>query len=924
MKRIVLFGTVALLIVLGAAQVFAQESKLDARARIALSELQAPGASATRLRATGTAVTATGQLDVFIRGDVSRAQLEAMGVNVRTELPGLFTADVPVDVVDQLAARADVAAINGAALCEQYLNTSVPTTGANALRGAAPTFTGMNGAGVLVGDVDSGIDWKHKDFKDASLASRILYIWDQSVTTGTPPSGFTKGREWTKSQIDLLQCTENDTGTVANGDGHGSHVMGIAAGNGQGTGAAIPAYTYVGMAPMADIAMVKTTFYTTDIIDGVNYLFQKAAALGKNAVVNLSLGSEYGPHDGTSTFESALDALSGPGKVVVVAAGNDRGTSWHAAANVPATGDSVKFTVTSGNVNGALLAFDGYYNAPDNMTVTLRSPGNKIITLPMGGINKAYPGDTTGVNGVVYFENGASLTSTGAREVYIEIMSTGSTAGKTTTGVWTLTFTPVSQAASTTRFDMWRFYSNYPSATFTYNMVNDHLVSEPGNAARVITVAAWETKNSWTRCSGTTVSYSGPAPIGAIATFSGIGPTRDGRNKPDLAAPGMGIGSTRSSSATGTCGSQAFLLNDNGVHVINQGTSMAAPHVAGATAILMQKFGAMTPEQVKTYLFSHATIDANTGAPWNNSFGMGKLHLGDLLDPSVLVAYPNGAEILFIGTPTTFTWTASDNVAVTSVDVLLSRTGPAGPWETIASGVPNSGSYNWLVTAPTTGAAYARIVAHDAENNTAADLSDAAFTIASEATATLLSTFVANPTAKGIELRWALASPGSFSDLAVERATNATGPWTSVAASASQDGDQFVVVDEDVVSGQSYVYRLTGRNAGGVQTTLGQITGTAGQPITEFALTRIAPNPSRGGITAVEFTVPRSANVKITVHDVLGRTVATLSDGDRAPGRYQVMWSGEIHGRRAAAGQYFVRMQAPGVHATRRVTVVSE
>jgi hypothetical protein len=362
------------------------------------------------------------------------------------------------------------------------------------------------------------------------------------------------------------------------------------------------------------------------------------------------------------------------------------------------------------------------------------------------------------------------------------------------------------------------------------------------------------------------------------------------------------------------------LLNDNGMHVINQGTSMAAPHATGASALLLQRFGAWTPEQVKAYFSANAVYDGYTGIVPNISWGAGKLHLGDLLAPTVAVTSPNGGEGLVVGTPALLTWNATDNVAVTSIELYLSRTGPAGTLELLASGLPNTGSYSWTVTGPATTDAYLKVVARDAQNNNASDLSNASFQIISGPTATLLSTFVANSTNGGIELRWQLADPSAFSAVSVERAVDASGPWDVLGLTPVQDADGFTVVDANVVDGASYLYRLQGVSARGTATTLGQITGTAGRAITEFALTRIAPNPSRG-LTSVEFTVPRAASVKVAVLDVQGREVATLASGNHAPGRYSLTWTGEVHGRRAASGLYFVRMQAPGVQLTRRVIV---
>src|SRR5262249_18338556 len=226
-------------------------------------------------------------------------------------------------------------------------------------------------SGIIVGEVDTGIDWSSDDFKKPDGTTRILNIWDQTVA-GTPPAGFAIGTEWTSAQINANLCTHHDT------DGHGTHVMGTAAADGAATGNAQPAFQFTGMAPKADIIVVATTFQTADIIDGVNYIFQKAAALGKNAVVNLSLGSQFGAHDGTEDFDTAMNAMTGPGKIICVAAGNDGNAGIHCKQLVPpgpaqtVTFSVPAYTANAGTVNDFVLV-DAYYPGSANMTVTLTS-----------------------------------------------------------------------------------------------------------------------------------------------------------------------------------------------------------------------------------------------------------------------------------------------------------------------------------------------------------------------------------------------------------------------------------------------------------------------------------------------------------------------------------------------------------------------
>jgi subtilisin family serine protease len=756
LRTAVLFALLAL----SAPQAWSAPPKLDARARSALARLRAGGQSLETMRASGAAIDRDGALDVFIGGSVTRGQLEAAGVRVRTELPGLFTASIPASAVERVEALDGVVGIRGGAPCEPELDVSVPTTGAQALRGAGPAFAGVNGQGVVIGIVDSGVDYGHGDFQDPSGATRILNIWDQ-VASGSGSPGYPYGKECTSAQIDAGTCAERDSVE------HGTHAAGIAAGDGSQTAGALPAYTFAGMAPRADLVVVRTDFQTPEVIDAISYVFDKAAARGENAVVNLSLGSQYGSHDGASDFEQAVTALSGPGRIVVKSAGNDRGKAVHAQVFATAGGASATVSVAA-SATGRYFYIDGYYNATERLRVRMTTPNGTIIgPLVVKTENAPWPGATTG-NGLVYVAHDS--LSGGRKNIYIEVYSDQAT--HSMNGTWTITLFADQLGPANGEVDLWRYLaaSGLTANFVAGNLSTQELITEPGNASQVVTVGAWVTRTSWTACNGVVSSYPGMPSAGNLAPFSSPGPTRDGRQKPDLVAPGTAIGSTTSFDIPHACPgapTASELLNDGLNHRMLQGTSLSAPHVTGAVALLLQVRGALTPQEVTTYLRTHARADGFTGIVPSKDWGYGKLDLGDLIVPVVAVVSPNGGEQVLPGETMTLAWTATDSPgSVTGVDLQLSRTGPGGPFENIALGIANSGTYGWTVTEPTTNgsAAFLRVLAHDANANVGLDLSDAAFTIAGpvtvergETVAFALARVSPNPTSRGVSIEFSLA-----------------------------------------------------------------------------------------------------------------------------------------------------------------------
>jgi hypothetical protein len=556
--------------------------------------------------------------DVFIQTTGPVAALTARGVRVRTVLPGLVTADVPIRALPALAQLPGVVQIRAARLLRPTLDISTPEINANDVHSASPPNTGV---GVVVGAVDTGVDFTHLDFVDeAGNRSRLLAIWDQTISPQvgeSSPSGYAYGVEYNRDQIsDEVDGTPTGFVRERDTEGHGSHVLGIAGGDGSATGNGLPAGRFVGVAPGADLIMVKggnTSFPDTGIVDGVSYVFGKASALGRAAVVNLSLGSDLGPHDGTDALERALDLLTGAGKLLVVSAGNSADENNHSFGTVPPVASAmITFSVASG---AGSLYYDIWYDGTDTMDVR--------VNRPRDGPTEWVGPDTTQTfdtkDGIIEVEGETLSPYNGDHEIFITISNPFG--GPPSAGKWNLELRRNAGSTGTGGFHAWT--EPGLGTQFTSGFSADYTIGPPATAVNVIAVGAYLTKTSWTNGNGSTSMYTSAPPIGQIATFSSRGPTRDGRWKPEVTAPGMGIASALSSQLSYPV---SYLQQaDDGVHWVLQGTSMSAPHIAGTVALMLYRDHDATVADVRANLEATARSDAYTGSSLPNTiWGYGK------------------------------------------------------------------------------------------------------------------------------------------------------------------------------------------------------------------------------------------------------------------------------------------------------------
>lgn len=291
---------------------------------------------------------------------VTEAIVALGGKAMRIGSGGIVSAHIPPHAIDAIIGMEDVDFVEAASMLSSKMNTARYASNVVSVQDGTALDVPYNGAGIIVGDVDDALDYGHPDFMDANGISRVQFV--QQTVAGSAVT-------CSHAQVvaDTCDITDGGQGLV-----HGTHVTGIMAGSNA---------TYTGVAPQADIAFVFNNAtdadtggsFATAVIEGVSAIFTQADTADKAAVVNLSLGTSIGAHDGTSLMEQGLDELvaSKPGRIIVNAAGNEQvipaGFSSpqvdyvggiHAGINV-AVGTSVGFRIGIWNGPGAASAFTG-------------------------------------------------------------------------------------------------------------------------------------------------------------------------------------------------------------------------------------------------------------------------------------------------------------------------------------------------------------------------------------------------------------------------------------------------------------------------------------------------------------------------------------------------------------------------------------
>lgn len=546
-------------------------------------------------------------------------ELEALGIVVRSNINDRFlTATMPVGALEAAAQLETVERIELGAEVRPTMDVARAEAGADPVRTAAEGLErAYKGKGVIVGVVDQGFEYTHIDFKaEDGTTPRIKTAWNQKYSPAHPdsPEGFAYGTEY--KTWNQMAAVDND---YQYDTFHGSHVAGIAAGADLTT-------PYYGLASESDLVFVTYDTTADQIVDGVKYIFDYADRVGKPCVINLSIGMHTGPHDGTSVTDQALNAMTGPGRIIVGAVGNEGTTAMHVGKQVTAS-DPLKVIPSFYNDNTKVFVCDfwgqpgkTFYVQPiavNSLKGSIVGYGEKVCCNDYDDVRSTFNMADHGIDGTVDVTVVHDLDN-GRGNFYIS----GNVVAQGTGRMLGLLFT--TDEGEECIVDGWHcYYKDFAASTnclkqgFTAGDYRSLCGEIGGTAQNVISVGSYNTRLDYTSVEGITYAVGGPNyTLGDHSPFSSNGPTSDGRMKPDVCAPGFGVISAaqRHAITTGTC---AYVSKDakgtSYYYEFNAGTSMASPYVTGSVALWLEARPELTPDEVRHIIRATSRRDAFTG-----------------------------------------------------------------------------------------------------------------------------------------------------------------------------------------------------------------------------------------------------------------------------------------------------------------------
>lgn len=411
--------------------------------------------------------------------------------------------------------------------CYGFLDTeALEATGVLALR--RQPFINLYGQGVLVGIIDSGIDFRHKAFVWEDNTSKIVSVWNQEDRTGTPPEGLLYGSEYTREMLnEAIQNENNEYASLIANSEHGTNIAAAAAGR------IIEEDDFSGAAPLAELVVVKLkqaknifrdyyriseeadAFQENDILLGMKYILQAAQKRNMPLVLCFGLGTNQGDHNGTGFLGEYMNYLSlTPGTYICTAAGNEGGMAHHFGGNILSGGESQDVEIlVNEETDGFTMELWG--NAPSTFAVQIKPPIGQFSGMIEARFSENRTLNFLLNNSTVNIISELVERSTGDELMFFRFINPAQ-------GLWTVRV--IQQSDNPSSFDIWLPMEEFNDAGAVFLEPDPNItICEPGNAANVITFA------------GSSITGD------VLYVNSGRGYTRNGRVKPDLTAPAVEV-----------------------------------------------------------------------------------------------------------------------------------------------------------------------------------------------------------------------------------------------------------------------------------------------------------------------------------------------------------------------------------------------
>lgn len=502
---------------------------------------------------------------------------------------------------------------------------------------------GFTGKDVIIGYVDTGLDYNHPDFQQADGTTRVLYYWDQSMGTGSlTPAKYGYGQVWDSTAINSGTITSMDNSA------HGTTVTGTGSGNGLATG------SFMGAAPESDIIIVESDFsaanWTLTVADAIDFIFSMADTLGKPAVVNTSLGTYLGSHDGLDPAGQIVDSLLNdlPGRIVVAAAGNSGAQgAYHVKAEVSADTSFCWFEVNPESGFGSeAVYFDLWADTAEFSDVEFAFGADNQSPFDFRGRTQFMQIDSllgvTTTDSIMNSGNKLAEVLVYCEEInglyHLELLIDSpdsssylyrfETHGDGGYDLWSGAWLGLSDIKNSGLPDV----SEFPAIEF-YHLPDTLTTIVSSWTCSPSTVTVGNFQNQWDYLDYNGDPYSSGVVPGVLSQNSSKGPNRLGTVKPDVSATGdLILSACPLWLSPSLISSNPGMLGPGGMHVRNGGTSMASPVIAGIAALYLEKCPNSTYQDFLDDLHAGAYEDDFTGTTPNFGYGYGKVDAFDLLE----------------------------------------------------------------------------------------------------------------------------------------------------------------------------------------------------------------------------------------------------------------------------------------------------